>query len=293
MRFLRFRTAVITGAASGIGRALAIEMAAHGMHLALVDINEAGLAETQRLVGHVKQIVSLHVVDVSNPDALEALPAAVLQNHRTVDVLVNNAGVTSIKSFHEESMADFDWVMTINVRALVHGTKVFLPHLMRRPEAHIINISSIFGIVGVPGQTSYCASKFAVRGFSEALQEELLNTPIGVTVVHPGGVATQVVSNARANDQQMKSHMVDAFQTLAIPASEVARQIVVALQRKQERLVITREAVVGDWLKRIFPVWGNRLMAKLLIRFLGLRKLFDAQQARMYESLDHDGGDPD
>ena len=164
-------------------------------------------------MGQSKQIVSLHVLDVSDSDALEALPARVLEVHRTVDVLVNNAGVTSIKSFFEESMADFDWVMSINLRALVHGTKVFLPHLMRRPEAHIINISSIFGIVGVPGQTSYCASKFAVRGFSESLQEELLNTPVGVTVVHPGGVATQVVSSARTNDEQMKSHMVDAFQS--------------------------------------------------------------------------------
>ena len=112
-------------------------------------------------------------------------------------------------------------------------------------------------------------------------------------MVHPGGVATQVVSSARTNDEQMKSHMVDAFQKLAIPASEVARQIVLALQRKEQRLVVTREAVVGDWFKRLFPVWGNRLMARLLIRFLGLRKLFDAQQARMYEPLDHDGSEDD
>jgi short-subunit dehydrogenase len=275
---------VITGAGSGIGRALALEMSRQGMNLALVDINEDGLTQTQAMITDSKLTVSCHVVDVTDIKTLEALPQAVLAVHRSVDVLVNNAGVTCVKSFFEQSMDDFDWVMNVNFNAVVRGTKLFLPYLMRRPEAHIINMSSIFGIVGVPGQTSYCASKFAVRGFSESLQEELTNTPIGVTVVHPGGVATRVVENARTSDEAIKSGMVRAFKRHAIHPDEAARHIVEALRKKRPRLVLTREAMIGDLIKRVFPVWGNRFFVWLLIRMLGMKPMMEALHTRAYES---------
>lgn len=275
---------MITGAGSGIGRAVALEMSRQGMNLALVDINEAGLAQTRAMISDSKLTVSCHVVDVTDIQALKALPQGVLAFHRTVDVLVNNAGVTCVKSFFEQSMDDFDWVMNVNFNAVVRGTKLFLPYLMRRPEAHIINISSIFGIVGVPGQTSYCASKFAVRGFSESLQEELINTPIGVTVVHPGGVATRVVADARTSDEALKTEMARAFERHAIHPDEAARQIVQALRKKRPRLVLTREAILGDLIKRVFPIWGNRFFVWLLIRMLGMKPMMEALHTRAYET---------
>ncbi len=263
---------------------MALEMARQGMNLALVDISESGLAQTRAMLGESKLTISSHVLDVTDVNALNALPQLVSGFHRTVDVLVNNAGVTCVKSFFEQSMDDFDWVMNVNFNAVVRGTKLFLPYLMRRPEAHIINISSIFGIVGVPGQTSYCASKFAVRGFSESLQEELINTPIGVTVVHPGGVATRVVSDARTSDEALKSRMARAFERHAIHPDEAARHIVAALRKKRFRLVLTREAILGDFLKRLFPVWGNRIFVRLLIRLLGMKPMMDALHTRAYET---------
>lgn len=275
---------MITGAGSGIGRAVALEMARHGMNLALVDINASGLEQTRGLINDESLTVSSHVLDVTAVDALKTLPHLVSEVHRTVDVLVNNAGVTCVKSFFEQSMDDFDWVMNVNFNAVVRGTKLFLPYLMRRPEAHIINISSIFGIVGIPGQTSYCASKFAVRGFSEALQEELINTPIGVTVVHPGGVATRVVSDARTSDEALKGKMARAFERHAIHPDEAARLIVRALRKKRPRLVLTREAILGDLVKRFFPVWGNRFFVSLLIRILGMKPMMDALHTRAYET---------
>lgn len=275
---------MITGAGSGIGRALALEMSRHGMNLALVDINASGLAQTRALITDQTLTISSHVIDVTDVDALKSLPHLVLGFHRTIDVLVNNAGVTCVKSFFEQSMEDFDWVMNVNFNAVVRGTKLFLPYLMRRPEAHIINISSIFGIVGVPGQTSYCASKFAVRGFSESLQEELINTPIGVTVVHPGGVATRVVSDARTSDEALKGQMARAFVRHAIHPDEAARLIVRALRKKRPRLMITREAILGDLVKRFFPVWGNRFFVRLLIRLLGMKPMMEALHNRAYET---------
>ena len=159
---------------------------------------------------------------------------------------------------------------------------MFLPHLMRRPEAHIANISSIFGIVGVPGQTSYCASKFAVRGFGGRYKRRLLNTPVGVTVVHPGGVATQVVSSARTNDEQMKSHMVDAFQKLAF--RQIRWHDKLCWHFSGRRRLGHERGGCRDWFGGLSR-WGESVDGETVDSILGLRKLFDAQQARMYDLL--------
>jgi len=167
------------------------------MNLALADRNPEGLAVSAAIARANGVTVSEHVLDVRDTEALEALPEAVLAVHGRVTLLVNNAGVALMGHFEQVSMDDFQWIMDINFWAPVRLTKAFLYVLQREQTAHIVNISSIFGIVGVPGNVPYCASKFAVRGFSEALRHELAGSPITLTVVHPGGIKTAIADNAR------------------------------------------------------------------------------------------------
>ncbi len=280
MKTLRDRTAVLTGAASGIGRATALALAARGCHLALVDRDAAGLAQTASLLPAAGLRVSQHVLDVSDRAAMLALPATVKAAHGAVHLLINNAGVTTTHSFHEQSLEDFEWVLGVNLWGVVYGTKAFLPLLLAADEAHIVNISSIFGIVGIPSQTSYCASKFAVRGFSEALAEELAGTHVGLTVVHPGGIATNIAANARSADEAGKARMVRFFEKHALPPEAAAAQILRAIDRKQPRLLITREAVLGDLFKRLLPTWGNRRFVQTLVKVMRMgNTLQETQEA--------------
>ena len=196
---LRGGVAVITGAASGIGAALALQMAARGCHLALVDVNSAGLeavAEQARAQG---VNVTTQVLDMALPESAQSLLTEVTARHGRATVLVNNAGVALSGHFEQLAPGDFDWLMSINFSAVVRLTRAFLPLLRQAPAAQIVNISSIFGIIAPPGQTAYCAAKFAVRGFSESLRHELetARSPVGVTLVHPGGVRTGIAANAR------------------------------------------------------------------------------------------------
>ena len=185
------RVAVLTGAGSGIGRALANALARTGCNLALADLNSDSLAETAAQARALGVRVSEHPLDVSDRAAVAALPAAVIAEHGNVDILINNAGVALGGSFDEVSTENFDWLMSINFDAVVTMCRAFLPLLKQRPEARIVNISSLFGLITPAGQTAYCASKFAVRGFSNALRLELLDSNVGVTVVHPGGLPRQ------------------------------------------------------------------------------------------------------
>ena len=200
MRALAGTVAVVTGAASGIGRALALRLAQEGCMLALGDVDAAGLAESAAAIRKIGVRVSTHQVDVSDAAAMEAFRDAVLREHERVALLVNNAGVAMIGSAAELSLDDIAWLMGINFWGVVHGVKLFLPVLQQQYDAHIVNLSSIFGIVAPPGQAAYAASKFAVRGFSEALRHELAITgsTVKVSVVHPGGIATPIAANARA-----------------------------------------------------------------------------------------------
>src|SRR5689334_10485991 len=191
--------AAVTGAASGIGRALAIELAARGCDLAIADRDEAGLAATAAELAKSGRKVTTHKVDVSEPAQIQEFATAAAAAHPTLNIVINNAGVALLGQFDEIDQAQFEWLMNINFWGVVHGTRAFLPQLSSRPAAHIVNISSIFGIIAPPGQTAYCASKFAVRGFSEALRAELKMkvSPVKLSVVHPGGVATNIVRNMR------------------------------------------------------------------------------------------------
>ncbi|HXZ86739.1 MAG TPA: SDR family oxidoreductase [Myxococcota bacterium] len=263
MRRLLGRVAVVTGAASGIGRALALELAQRGCELALVDVNEAGLLETEAGVRARGRKVSRHVADVASRPRMEALVGEVLAAHGHIHVLVNNAGVSVSGLLAHQSLDDFAWLIGINLWGVVYGCKLFLPHLLAEDEAHIVNLSSIFGVIGVPTQSSYNAAKYAVRGLSDALLTELHGTNVGVTCVHPGGIRTNIVRAARAStasDAEQAEETARRFERFAMPPEKAARKIARAIARNRPRLMIGAEAYALDWLKRLAPVTTQRLI---------------------------------
>jgi NAD(P)-dependent dehydrogenase (short-subunit alcohol dehydrogenase family) len=197
MTLTKQSVAVVTGAGSGIGRALAQRLAAEGIAgLAIADVDRKGLEETAaEITGGVK--VTTHIVDVANREQMREFADDVVRLHGRVTHVVNNAGVALGGTLSEVSLDEIEWLMGVNFWGVVYGCKFFMPHLEREPLAHIVNISSIFGMIAPPGQAAYCASKFAVRGFTEALRHELEGTNIAVSVVHPGGVRTNIANNAR------------------------------------------------------------------------------------------------
>ena len=274
MQQLTDRTAVITGAGSGIGRATSIALAQRGCRLALCDIDGVGLAETARRITMLGRPVSTHVVDVADRARMEQLVDDVLAAHGAVHVLVNNAGVSVKGSFGEQSLEDFAWLMGINFWGVVYGCKLFLPHLLRAPEAHIVNISSVFGLVGVPQQSSYCASKFAVRGFTESLRAELAQTRVGVTSVHPGGVATNIVENMRVppgpDAARDNARLAKVFKKM-LPPEVAAEAIVRGIVLDKPRVLITRETYVADLIKRLVPDLSTDLVAWGYERYVAKR----------------------
>jgi short-subunit dehydrogenase len=254
---------VVTGAASGIGRAVALELAAKGCALALVDVNEAGLAAVADGVRALGRKVSVHVADVANRARMERLPGEVKAEHGHVHVVVNNAGVAISGSLLDQSLDDFAWIVGINFWGVVYGCKLFLPLLLAEEEAHIVNLSSLFGLVGVPTQISYNATKYAVRGVSEALISELVGTRVGVTCVHPGAIRTNIVRAARASTPANAAEnelSAAQFERWAMPPEKAARKIVRAIERNQARLRIGAETYIGDWLKRLAPVSTQRVV---------------------------------
>jgi short-subunit dehydrogenase len=234
------RVTVITGAGGGIGRAIALCVARRGGHLALADIDEGGLAQT------VTQAAAAH---------------------DRVDVLINNAGVALGGYFDLVSEVDFDWLMEINFHAVVRMTRAFLPLLRTSDDARIVNLSSVFGLISPPGQCAYSASKFAVRGFSNALRFELAGTCVGVTVVHPGGVATAIARNARiaaAVPADERRHRLElAEKMLRMPPEKAGEIIVRGVEKRRARILVGRDAVFISLLERLAPVSYWRVMQSL------------------------------
>jgi len=266
MKRLEGRVAVVTGAASGIGRALAVALAGRGMALALVDVNETGLAETADRVRAAGRKVSVHVADVADRARMERLPAEVLAEHGHVHVLVNNAGVSVSGALVDQSLDDFAWLMGINFWGVVHGCKLFLPALLAQDEAHIVNISSMLGFLGAPTQISYNAAKYGVRGVSDALLSELSGTRVGVTVVHPGGIRTNIVRASRAStarDVEETKSIAETFERRAMAPERAAEKIVRGIERNRGRVLIGVEAYLADWSKRLFPTGTQRLLGRL------------------------------
>ena len=269
---LRGGVAVITGAASGIGAALAVALARRGMHLALVDLDAAGLESTAAQARTAGVTVSTHAMDVADHAAVAALPAAVLATHGHVTALVNNAGVAIGGLFEQVDAVDFDWLMDINFGATVRLTRAFLPLLARESAAQLVNVSSIFGIIAPPGQTAYVASKFAVRGFSESLRHELeMNgSPVGVTIVHPGGVRTSISENARLakglDAADVARERANWHSLLALAPEKAAEVIAVAIERRDPRVLVGQDAKAAALVQRLFPVTYWKHVARDIAR---------------------------
>lgn len=268
LRNLAGRTAVITGAASGIGRALAINLAARGCHLALADLNEDGAANTALLVRKAGLRVSSHGLDVADRAQVAAFPAIVLAVHPGVDLLFNNAGVALGGRFEQLSEEEFDWLMEINFHGVVRMTRAFLPLLRAADDACLVNLSSLFGLVAPPEQTAYCASKFAVRGFSQSLRHELLGTNVGVTVVHPGGVATAIARNARVaksigNDHDVAGRRAQTEKMLRMNPTQAAEIIIRAVERRKARVLVGTDAKIVSLIERVSPAYYWNVLSKL------------------------------
>lgn len=252
---------VITGAASGIGRALAIRLAREPIKgLAIADVDETGLEETVGMIGNDGPAVSSHLVDVSDEGAMRNFADEVLTRHRKVTHVINNAGVALGGEVHEVSIRDISWLMSVNFWGVVYGTKIFLPHLMKEESAHIVNFSSLFGLIAPPGQAAYCASKFAVRGFTESLRHELEGTNVSVSVVHPGGVKTNIANTARIGEhttqtkEQIEARRAKANKDLDRTSPEKAAEIIVkGIKARKSRIVIGPDARILGAIVRLFP----------------------------------------
>jgi short-subunit dehydrogenase len=263
---LKDRVIVLTGAASGIGASLAHILAAQGARLALIDIDGPGLNALAASLQSQPARVETYTLDVIDTSAIEALPATIASDLGPASVLINNAGVALAGRFEQVTAEQFDRVMRINFSATVAMTRLFLPHLRANPPAQIVNLSSIFGIVGVPGQVAYCSSKFAVRGFSEALRLELADSNIGVTVVHPGGVRTNIARRAEigpgVSSSTRASMETTAEKFLRMSPDVAAQRIVKGLIRRQKRVIVGADARLLTTIQRLFPVAYGRLFPK-------------------------------
>jgi short-subunit dehydrogenase len=270
MTAIRGAAAAVTGAAGGIGRALALELAARGCDLALADRDDAGL---QTLAAEIAKAgsrkVSTHRVDVSEPQAIEDFASAAIAAHPGLNIVVNNAGVALMGTFTEIDQAQMDWLMNINFWGVVRSTRAFLPHLSRQREAHLVNLSSIFGIVAPPGQTAYAAAKFAVRGFSESLRHELqmAASPVKLSVVHPGGVATNIARHSRVGvgmtDNARRAQSIERFDAVAKTTPQAAAlRIIRGIEKNEPRILIGNDARFMDLLQRLRPGTYWRVMAR-------------------------------
>ncbi len=267
MRF-QARVAVITGAAGGIGRAIALSLARRGAHLALADIDETGLAETAKLAEAAGVQTRRYRLDVADRAQVAALPAQVMAELQRVDLLVNNAGVAVGGAFEDVPEADFDWLMEINFGGLVRMTRAFLPLLRQSDDARIVNLSSLFGLIAPPGQTAYAASKFAVRGFSNALRFELAGSPIGITVAHPGGVATSIAKNARipgqASPADVERERKEFNRMLRLPAEQAGEIIIRAVERRKARVIVGSDAKFMALVERLSPVGYFGILQRMM-----------------------------
>lgn len=244
------KVAVITGAGSGIGRELACQLAVNGCHLSLSDINLDGLNETLELLPNKELInVTTHVLDVTDREAVAEHADEVIAQHQKVDLLFNNAGIAGgVLEMVDYDYHDYERVLDVNLWGVIHCTHSFLPHLLANPGSHLVNISSILGLVAATKSGSYVISKFAVRGFTEALRSELRSKNIHISCVHPGMIATNIVASANAPD-----HIVEQFARDGVSPAKAAHTILKGVARKKARILVAKHTYFIDWLQRLFP----------------------------------------
>ncbi len=258
---------VVTGGGNGIGRELVLNLLRRGARVAAVDINEAALQQTTELAGTLKERLSTHVVNIADRAAVEALPADILKFHRTVDGLINCAGIIQkFVKFKDLPYSEIDRMIDVNLYGTLSMTKAFIPYLMQRPEAHIINVSSMGGFLPVPGQTIYGASKAAVKLFTEGLHSEMAGTNVHVTIVFPGAIETNIAQNSGAHIDTGKSRPSKTMKTT--PATVAAEVIVDGIQRNSYRVLVGSDARLMDFLSRAAPkqaaAFINKAMGSLL-----------------------------
>jgi len=271
MKSFKNKVAAITGAASGIGRALAVELAKRQCHVALSDVDEAGLAETAQQVSALGVKVTTAKVNVADRDAMQAWADQVVQDHGKVNLVFNNAGVALGGTVEDTDYADYEWIVGINMWGVVYGTKAFLPYIKQAgEEGHVINISSVFGLFAQPTQSGYNMSKFAVRGFTESLRQELdiEGGKVSCTCVHPGGIKTNIARNARMSNSMEKltgtasaENMRDQFEALFMTTSEKAANVILSgVMADKRRVLIGPDARVLDIMQRTLPVVYQRIV---------------------------------
>jgi NAD(P)-dependent dehydrogenase (short-subunit alcohol dehydrogenase family) len=263
MTAIKDKVVAVTGAASGIGRALALRLAAKGASVALSDVNEVGLHETAGMLGAEGAKATVHVVDVRSREAVEGYAADVARQHGGVDIIINNAGLTVRASLEEVSYEDFELVIDVNMWGVIYGTKAFLPLLRKRGEGHIVNISSINAMVPFVKNGPYNISKYAVLALSETLVQELAGEPIRVTCVHPGGIRTNIVRNAKG----MGAADTALFDRIARTSPETAADTIIAgIEKNKEQVFIGLDAKALATAKRIFPHWIVRRTGAVMRR---------------------------
>ena len=262
---LKSRVVVLTGAASGIGAALASGLAAEGADLALVDRNASGLDAVAKTVRQRGGRISTYTIDLGDRNAIDELPGKVSADLGSASVLINNAGMALAGTFEQVPAAQFDQLFAVNFHATVAMTRNFLPHLRQHRLAQIMNMSSVFGIIGAAGQVAYSASKFAVRGFSESLRAELADADIGVTVIHPGGVRTNIVLSALINAglsaEQIATARGPAEAALQMKPQDAATRIIIGLKRRKSRILVGEDAKVVARVQRLYPINYGRILA--------------------------------
>lgn len=264
MTEIRGKVAVITGAASGIGRATAVALAREGARVAAVDLDRAGLAETASRVAAVGGQATTYLVDVASRDAVYAFAQEIESAFGGADIVINNAGVAQVATVEELSYEDFEWVMNIDFWGMVYGTKAFLPQLRAKGRGHIVNVSSVFGLFAVPTQSAYNSAKFAVRGFTEALRHEMRDSEIKVSCVHPGGIKTNIMRNARflqSVQQTVREEAATGFDRLARTTPDRAAETIIAgIKKNKGRILIGTDAKILDIIQRLMPASYGKLL---------------------------------